>query len=272
MTHLSGMRVKQNHFLFLFLTVIAIILGCHFTFQTVNAQTASKINSIQTIIKDMQGLHEAMPHGVPKHYNWATAPNIGMGNNPKNFQAAIAWGQVYESAEGNPAKNSRVQIRNIKAYILSKKDNKWRLLQNSTGVDGAAYHEDFAGDANKPANVRNESDGTISVKAGDGYNFHFWTKTGRATINPNDIAGIFTTAQARLVTDDTKNPDDRFKARYLLNVGGDYWQDLTAKWDNFKTNGGIGMGKFKFVTTEWQAFNMITRSPDEISKNPPPID
>lgn len=263
------MRVKK---LPLFLSVIAIVLGCHFGSQIVNAQTASKINSVETIINDMQGLHEAMPHGVPKHYDWATAPNIGMGNNPKNFKAAIAWGQIYESAAGNPAINSRVQIRNIKAYILSKKDTKWQLLQSSTGVDGAAYREDFAGDANKPADVRNESDGTISVKAGDGYNFHFWSKTGRATINPDDLGGIFTTAQARLVIDDTNKPDDRAKARYLLNMGGDYWLDLAAKWDNFKTNGGIGMGKFKFVTTSWQAFNMTTLKPDEIRQNPPPID
>lgn len=262
------MRVKKKS---LFLSVIAIILGCHFSSQVVDAKAATKINSIQTIINDMKGPHQAMPHGVPKHYDWATAPNIGMGNNPKNFKAAIAWGQVYESAQGNPAKNSRVQIRNLKAYILSKKDNKWRLLQSSNQVGGSAYREDFAGDANKSPDIRNEPNGTISVKAGNGYNYHFWGKT-RSSINPNDIAGVFTTAQARLVIDNPKRRDDRAKARYLLNVGGDYWLDLAAKWDNFKTNGGIGMGKFKFVTTKWQAFNMTTLNPEQIRKNPPPID
>ena len=59
---------------------------------------------------------------------------------------------------------------------------------------------------------------------------------------------------------------------YLLNMGGDYWLDLGAPWDNFKTNGGIGMGRFKYVRTNWQAFNMTTLPESELRRNPPPIE
>ncbi len=31
------------------------------------------------------------------------------------------------------------------------------------------------------------------------------------------------------------------------------------------------MGRFKYVTKEWQAFNMHTLSESELRKNPPPI-
>ncbi|BAZ09371.1 hypothetical protein NIES4071_11790 [Calothrix sp. NIES-4071] len=247
-----------------------MLLSFCFGLQAVKA--TSVINSVTTIVSDMQPPQDAAPHGVPKHYSWANGPEIGMGNNPKDFKALIAWGQLYEAEQGNPATNTRVQIRNIKAYFLSKEDNKWRLLQSSPAVEGSAYREDFAGDANKQADVRPEFDGSISAKAGGGYNYHFWTQGGRALINPSDIGGIFTTVEARLIVDDASQPDDRSQARYLLNTGGDYWLDLTTGWDNFKTNGGIATGRFKYVTTEWQAFNMTTLSAEQILTNPPPLE
>ncbi|MBW4641979.1 MAG: hypothetical protein KME23_02990 [Goleter apudmare HA4340-LM2] len=219
----------------------------------------------------MQPPHEAMPHGVPKSYSWATKPRVGS-KNPKKFNAMTAWGQLYEAAQGNRATNTRVQIKNIKAYYLSQLDDKWHLLQSSTKVVGAAYREDFAGDINKLADIRDESDGSVSVKAGNGYNFHFWPTTGRATINPYDVRGMFTTVQARLVVDNPRKRDDRSQARYLLSMGGDYWLNLTTKWDNWKTNEDFGIGKFKYLTNNWQAFNLITLPPDQIRRNPPPIE
>jgi hypothetical protein len=259
------MRIKK----FPILLSIFVVLLCWFSYK-INDYPAEATDPVATIIYDMIPPHEGKPHGV--NYDWASGPRIGMGNNPKGFKALIAWGQLYEDSQGNPATNSRVQISNIKAYMLSKRDGKWHLLQRSRKVEGAAYREDYVGDINKPADIRYESDGSISVKAGQGYNFHFWSPTGRVQIDPNDVAGIFTTVQARLVIDNPQKPDDRSKARYLLSMGGDYWLDLSAQWDNWTTNGDIGIGKFKYVTTKWQAFNMTNLSPTEIRQNPPPME
>jgi len=260
------MRIKK----FSILLSIVVVLICWFS-PKVDAYYQRKINSITTIIYDMTPPHEGMPHGVPTSYNWASKPRVSWGNNPEKFQAMIAWGQLYEAATGNPATNTRVQIRNIRAYMLRKWDGQWYLLQSSTRVEGAAYREDFAGDVNKAADIRYEPDGSISVKAGEGYNFHFWTPS-RASIDPNDVAGIFTTVQARLVTDNPHQANDRAKARYVLSMGGDYWLNLIAKWDNWKTNGDIGIGKFKYVTAKWRAFNMTTLSSAQIRQNPPPLE
>ncbi len=261
------MRIKRLPIL---LSLIAVVfVGCFD--RKANTSAPRTINSSKTIIYDMQPPHEGLPHGVPKRYNWAFGPRVGMGKNSQGFRAMIVWGQLYEAAKGNPASNSRVQIRDIKAYILSKRDGKWHLLQNSRRVEGNAYREDFVGDINKPPDIRYEQDGSISVKAGKGYNFHFWCANGKAPIGPNDVGGIFTTVQARLVVDNPQRPDDRAQARYLLSMGGDYWLNLTAKWDNGKTNADIGIGKFKYVKKKWQAFNMTTLSPNEIRQNPPPI-
>lgn len=261
------MRIKRLPIL---LSLIAIVfVGCFD--RTVNTSAPRTINSIKTIIYDMQPPHEGLPQGVPKSYNWAFGPRVGMGKNSQGFRAMIVWGQLYEAAEGKPVSNTRVQIRDIKAYILSKRDGKWHLLQSSRRVEGNAYREDFVGDINKPADIRYEQDGSISVKPDKGYNFHFWCANGKVPIDPNNVGGIFTTVQARLVVDNPQKPDERAQAPYLLSMGGDYWLNLTAKWDNGKTNADIGIGKFKYVKKEWQAFNMTTLSPSEIRRNPPPI-
>ena len=234
-------------------------------------ESTSIPNSIEVIENDMTLPHEGRPHGVPLSYDWALNPRMGLGNNPGNFTAMTAWGQVYEDHDGNPANNTRVQLRNIEAYVLSKHDQQWRILQSSVSMYGAAYGEDFVGHVHRQADIRNEADGSISVTAGEGYNFHFWPPD-RVEISPSDIAGIFTTVQARLILDDPDGVDDRENARYLVNMGGDYWLNLTAEWSlEPRTVQDIAIGRFKYVTTRWQSFNMTTLSEAGLQLNPPPL-
>lgn len=272
------MQIKKFSFLFcLFGIVISCSIALKLHAQSINqinkldAKSINQIALIKTIIYDTIPPHEGMPHGVSSDVDWAFGPIVDNTRDVREFKAMTAWGQLYEDATGNPATNSRVQIKNIKAYALSKRDDKWHLLQSSEAVEGAAYREDFAGDVSKPADIRYESDGSVSVKAGQGYNFHFWPTNGRASIDPNNVAGILTTVQARLIVDNPQKTDDRSKARYLLGMGGDYWLSLNAQWDNWTTNGGIGVGKLKYVTTKWRTFTMTTLSTTKISKNPPPV-
>ncbi len=233
----------------------------------------TKINSLQTIIDDMTLPHEGRPHGVPESYDWARGPQMGRGNHPPaTWHAMTAWGQVYEDARGNPARNTRVEIRDMRAYILSKHDGKWHLVQKSRAVEGGAFREDFKANASRKADVRQEADGGVSVTAGGGYNFHFWPPGARAMINPLDIGGVFVTVEARLIVGNKDKPDDRKIARYLLSVGADYWVNGHAAWDNFKTNDGIGLGRFKYVTSKWQAFNFTTLNAKQLRQNPPPLE
>ena len=168
--------------------------------------------------------HQTKPHGVPDSTGWAVKPRVGTGDDPKAFRAMTAWGQLYEAAEGNPSWNTRVQIRDLETYVLSKRDGRWHLIQGGRGVEGAAYREDFARDESKPADVRHEPDGSISVRAGHGCNFHFWPHR-RVAIDPGDIAGVFTTVQARLILDAPRQPDDCGRARYLARAAiiGQTW-------------------------------------------------
>jgi hypothetical protein len=232
---------------------------------------ASAPNIIQSIIDDMTLPHESRPHGVPLSYGWALKPGLGMSNNPGSFRAFAAWGQVYEAIEGSRSKNTRVQIKNLRAYRLSAKDRKWYLLQQSLPVVGAAFREDFKDNINQPANLRAEPDGSTSVLLTKGFNFHFWPVSARVPIDPSDMGGLFIAAEARLILDRPDRIDDRARTRYLMNIGGDYWLKLDSPWDYFKTNGGIGMGRFKYIANNWKTFTMTTASTSTLRSFPPPF-
>jgi hypothetical protein len=233
--------------------------------------TSPTINSIETIISDMQPPHDEKPHGVPESYDWATGPRLGYGSDPGDFRAIIPWGQVYECASGNTATNTRVHLRGLSLYILSKRTGEWQEVQRNAPIRGAAYREDFKEDLNKPASERLEPEGGLSITAGEGYNYHFFSE--RESIDPEDIAGVFSSVQARLVTNDSQESDDRDQACYLLSMGADYWRDLSAPWKaDFSNNGDVAIGKFKRITSEWQAFNMTTLSTDDLLHKPPPIE
>lgn len=257
--------------IYYFLGMVVLLHSC--TEDTTNSIETVRptINSLQTIIDDMALPHDALPHGAV-HFDWGQAARIGWGNNPPaDWTAMIPWGQVYEPTSGSAATNTRIQLRNLAAWYLSKTDDEWRQWTFSESVEGANYVEDFVDDKSKPADIRQEATGGISTTAGDGYNFHFWSENGRVRINPTDIAGTWITMEARLIVDDPNKSDDRAEAKYLLNVGGDYWKSLTAEWDQWKTNGDIAIARFKWLTSEWQAFNMHTLTEQQLLNNPPPI-
>lgn len=240
--------VLQRSVAVLMLAVGAFVGACGSPAAPLSLQpTEAPHATLQQIADDVRLPHEGRPHGVPDSYGWARQPRLGMGNKPGRFQALTALGQLYEDRNGNPATNTRVQIRAMRTLILSRRDGQWHEVQRSEAVVGAAYREDFAGDVHRAANIRAEPDGSISVRAGDSYNFHFWPSVPRATINPADIAGVLTSVEARLVHDSPNRLDDRAQAHYLLSMGADYWLSLDAKWDNFRTNGDVGIGRLRYV-------------------------
>jgi len=220
--------------------------------------------------------NDAHPDGVSSNYSWyESSAQPGWGNSPRtDWHAATALGAVYAVENWHPdqAPNTRVQLRDDQLWILSKSSGKWTEAQYPT-IQGGAFRSDFAGNAGRGITTKDESanGGGLSVTAGDGFNYHFWSGR-RATIDPTDIKGVYSVFQARLILDDPSKPDDRASAHYLAGGGGDYWRDQNAPWaSDWSNNGGINGGRLKFVTNDWKSFSMETLSATQMELNPPPL-
>lgn len=209
-------------------------------------------------------------HGVPNNYTWAFRPEK-IERYPNDFRAFMTWGQVYEDAAGNPASNSRVALRDITAWVLLKSTGSWKKLQHSTGVEGAAFLENFAGNHAVDADERDEPDGSLSVTAGGGSNYHFWAHGGRAALDSTDVAGLVMTLDSRLVLDDPAGEDDRSRARYLVGVGADLWRDAYVDHNPPHTIQAVGLGRMRYVQPYWQTVTMTTLTADQLRANPPPF-
>ena len=231
---------------------------------------------VKLIWDDMHLEHEGKPHGVPSYFDFAQGPMIKnvTESGVKNFQAMTWWGQVYEALEGNSSVNTRVEIKNYRAFYLSKLDNKWyklSVIENIT--EGAGYPEDYQDDNLHPGGdmVRFESNGHISCKPGSGFNFHFYTP--RMSINPSDIAQIATSFDAKLIMANLNGIDDRNIAKFVASCGADVWKNMTVSWaSDFSNNNDIWMWRFKYVNNDWQTFTFLTdMSLEKLEQNPPPL-
>ena len=267
------MIILKKHSILLLFFFSILFFSCdedniHFTEPIIDLP--DEANSVSIVINDMQNSHEGIPHGVPTSYDWQSSPVIHHALPPEGFNAITNWGQFYEEKHGNPSTNTRVQIRNLKTYYLSISSGNWEQLQAECPyIDGKWFPENFQGSPIQSDN-QDEEEG-ISATAGygesEGYCYHFW-KRDRAEIIKGDIAGIFTTLEARLIVANPDLPDDRKEARYVINVGADYWTSLTY---GTCQGGDVGMGRFKYVRTGWRSYNFITLNKNEVLNNPPPL-
>jgi hypothetical protein len=236
-------------------------------------------NSLDTIVADMTLMNDAELAGIPSHYGWSKGPGfVFMGNVPRGtntpswwkvddprfksgdwWKAALAWLVVFDGA-GNRALNTRVEVRDLEIYMKSKSSGSWRLLDHSPGVDGHNYPKSLQGEAVLPPDTRTGPGGGTAIRPpGGSLVYHGWGRM--ADVDGPDVAAIFVTLQARLVTDDPAGPDDRALARYLIHVGGDYYPDRSTRVSDLGPAyyfPGIGVSRAKLVTSEWQSFNFAT--------------
>ncbi len=220
----------------------------------------------QLFVDDMTLPNTIRP--VRIEYDWTHKPRLGAANIlPDGWTHTTMWGQIYAGRPGNPAKNVRIQIRDCAQWVLSRRNGQWILLQHSVTPEGAWFNEDFKNNTHVPAPARTEPDGSLSVRLEPGYNYHFWPAIGRQPLEAEDIGGLASVFFARLVLDDPMLPDDLDEAVLIGSGGGDYWRSLDATWkSDFSNNIDWGMGRFKRLTRQWQAFTACTYGPAVVHK------
>ena len=241
---------------------------------------STTLNTVDTIVNDMRLRNDLVLRGYEdKTTGWYVGPgHVMMGNDPR-LSNSPSWWKSYNSGNvsseylkallpwvvlfdgvGDAATNTRVQIRNFRAFYKSKSSGQWVSLGVSAGAEGYVYGKSSLFGATTPENRRVSSDGSAEIKPPEDRNYawHGWWQKSRATINPTDIAAVFITLQSRLTVDDPSKPDDRAKARLLIQVGSDYYRDVNTNWGFIVPS--IATSRSKLVTPEWQAFSATTFS------------
>lgn len=202
---------------------------------------------------------EGLPYKVNPYMSWRNHGRVGKGNSAKGNTAFVPWGQFF-AAEGQQSyAPATVAIRNLKAYILSKKTQQWTLVTSTDDIKGALFLPNYNGNIRKFTPVVQGPSYTTAV-LNPNYAFHFWPKSGRSRIDGPDVGGVVVSFDARIL--DPGSAD----TQYLFSAGGDYWKGLNSKWANYTTNGDAGIGRFIYVGNSWRTAFMTTASAADLMK------
>ena len=249
------------------------------TDSTLGADLANRpLNTLETIVSDMRETNDLPLAGVPQSAGWARGPgHVVMGNDPRGSRTPDAWRPrnprwkspdiwwtallpwlVVFDGEGHGATDTRVQVRQMRTYVLSRRSGQWSRLGSDRPIEGELYVKALTGSPVSGADLRGEADGSTSIGVPGGERvFHGWSGE-RQSIESADVLAVFVTLQARLMTD---GRDDRDQARLLIQVGADYYPDRSTGVTAFAPetyNPGVGLSRAKRVTNDWQAFNFAT--------------
>jgi len=222
---------------------------------------------------------------IDPRYDWQYQPAIVMaaprgdaipswwtGNRPTWTYDMLTWFTTQE-AQGNAASNTRVQVANLRVYVLSQATRTWKQFDSKAAPYSEmwSYPFSYAG----AGSVRNESSGGVSVKPAYPEFYHGYGNP--ITIDPTDVRAVYVSMDFRLAVDNTSKPDDRASAKYVVNAGADYWPgNGQATW-SLGYAPGIGIGRTLLATNNWRTATLLVPNPnygssmDEIRKNPPPL-
>lgn len=216
------------------------------------------------LLSDMTHPSEKLPAGVPGWWDWARHPRTRPIAPLRRFGAFTAWGQLYQCAGTTSTPRATTQLRDLQAWVLLRGSSRWRRIQFSSDLGGAAFAENYAGPV-APGRYSASSTDT-SVHMVTGHNFHFWPDAGRVAINASRIAAITVALEARLGA----TPRHTRMPCLVVSVGGDMWKSVTAVAGSSASD--VGIGRFKRVEDSWRLFTMTTASAAVLRRSPlPPL-
>lgn len=215
------------------------------------------------LVSDMSKPSEKLPEGVPSWYDWASHPRVHPVASPGRFAAFTAWGQLYQCAGASASRAETVQLRNMQTWVLPRGSSRWRRIQFSSAMQGAAFAEDYDAPTVRADYVASASGTAVRLVAN--HNFHFWPGSGRASLRPTQVAGVVVAVQARVQTQSQVSTPSCL----VLSVGGDLWRSLRAQPGSGNTT-DIGIGRFKRVERRWRLFTMTTASSTVLHRAPFP--
>jgi hypothetical protein len=242
--------------------------------------SASVSGSIaDTLISDMSEMNDMPLKDVNPVYGFARGPGYNLaGTNAGGANFVLPWFVQFEGVE-NGAWNTRVQMRNLRLFVKSRSTGEWSRLIDSDSFSGIQcdqgsnyFH------CPQQAKVSDDGDSSSTLPLPN-LNLHGWWG-GREPVKSWDMAAMVISVEARLIKNGDNGVDDRSKAKYLLQVGADYYPTDAS---HNRILEAVGVSRGKLVTNDWQAFTFTTLgdvgkqepgggiSSSELRKNPPPL-
>lgn len=211
------------------------------------------------------GYHEAIPN-CSESNDWKYAPRPGAdnGKKPASWKALGIWATIYQQEGHELSKNTGIEFKNMKLYGYSKRLG-WRLIEHANPT-GSFYDENFTNDSSKnfTSNFFNSKDTkTSKVKLDNktkGFNYHpFGEQNDLTEIDMLDIEYVFSRMDIRLVTWDTTLPSDIDDAKYVANIGADWWVEKGSYWkEDWSSNRDVCVGQFRTITEDWKSLYMCS--------------
>lgn len=217
--------------------------------------------SVAQAVRDMKKPHEGVPYGVPASYNWRSKPVVyELDPAVRNFRSITGWGQIFR-VDGTAPVSLRVAIRNLRTYVLTD-SGELELVQSENAFDGAQFDTTYKDNRHTQATLGRDAQGNLIVTTNPHAAFHFWPTAPRPAIDPRTVRGVIVTLEARLDPEAGRSGAD-LRKRVVLSVGADYWLAKDSDWDRYRTNQGIGVGRFEYIGSQWKCYAMTTISPRE---------
>ena len=74
-----------------------------------------------------------------------------------------------------------------------------------------------------------------------------------------DIEYVYSTLDIRLITWNESKDIDIEDAKYVANIGGDWWVEQGATWKpDWSANRDVAVGQFRTITKEWKTLEMCS--------------
>lgn len=232
--------------------------------------------------------HEAVPSCADTN-DWKYAPRAGSGNGtkPSGWKGVGVWSTIYLQDGKNPVSNTGIEFQNMKIWAYTESVG-WKLLEHAN-PKGSFYDENFSNDAHTSfisnyINYGEEKRTRIKLDySTKGYNYHpfgsqidlvaagFLNADG--TVKNGETLYILSEMDIRLCVWDSALPSDMDDAKYVANIGADWWREIGLGWTpDWNSNKDVCVGQFRTITKDWKRLYM-TNVPSglygEIFKNFP---
>lgn len=223
---------------------------------------------LDAIDQNTRGGSEGYAVGVPRNFAWCTGSYKPPGNGapPSDFSAVTGWAQVYPEvgSPDEPNPDASIVIANARTYVRLRATRKWIRVQDQASDDiaGGHYAADFGEKETKTIAVRALPNGRVAVPVpAIGFNTHFWL-TKRGVYQAGSVDGVY-------VQMDMKT--NASGAKFVANVGADWWRDASAAYVNgFANNPGAGMSNWIELSTGWSTLRFYSGSTSEFQASLPP--